>query len=145
MTTESDSLIRVVFVPGKPIPEGSTTAYVRGGHANTTHANARVLRPWRAEIHAVIRAATPERTIDIPTGPVAVVLTFLMPRRTAEPKRSTPPHTRKPDLDKLIRAVMDAMTGVVYADDAQVIHVAADKRTAAIGEQPGVLIRWWER
>lgn len=141
METETRTT-RSLFVPGKPIPEGSTRAYVIKGHAAVTHNNNNALRPWRAEIHAMIRSMIPTRTIDIPDGPVAVALWFVMPRRAAEPKRTTPAHTRKPDLDKLARAVLDAMTGVAYSDDGQVTTLAAHKRTAIAGEQPGVLIEW---
>ena len=37
-------------------------------------------------------------------------------------------HDTVPDLDKLVRAVMDALTECVYSDDSQVIDVAASKR-----------------
>ena len=35
--------------------------------------------------------------------------------------------TTRPDVDKLIRAVLDALTGIVYADDSQVTAVSAAK------------------
>ena len=34
----------------------------------------------------------------------------------------------KPDLDKLVRSVMDALTGYAFVDDSQVIEVEASKR-----------------
>lgn len=37
-------------------------------------------------------------------------------------------HTQKPDTDKLIRAVLDALTGVCYADDCQVNRIVAVKK-----------------
>ena len=97
--------------------------------------------PWRADVAAHVRAAI-GNGIVFPTGPVQLRLQFVMPRRVAEPKRKTPPHTRKPDGDKLVRAIFDALTGLVYTDDAQVIEFSACKRTAAIGEQTGAYITW---
>lgn len=47
-----------------------------------------------------------------------------------------------PDTDKLSRAVLDALAGVVYAQDQQVTDMHATKRTARIGEQPGLHISW---
>ena len=38
-----------VFVPGIPVPQGSTKAFVRGGRAIVTSANAK-LRPWRSTV-----------------------------------------------------------------------------------------------
>lgn len=36
-------------------------------------------------------------------------------------------HMKRPDLDKLQRAVLDALTGVVYVDDSQVVMIEASK------------------
>ena len=43
---------------------------------------------------------------------------------------------RRPDLDKLQRAVLDALTGVLFSDDGQVVQLAAVKQYG----QPGVHI-----
>jgi hypothetical protein len=75
------------------------------------------------------------------TTAAAVELSFVMPRPVATPKRRTPPAVKKPDLDKCIRAVFDALTGVVLADGSLVVDVhGARKRLADIGEEPGVVI-----
>jgi Holliday junction resolvase RusA-like endonuclease len=41
----------------------------------------------------------------------------------------------KPDTDKLIRSVLDALTGIVWTDDSQVVEILARKQ---FGIQPGV-------
>lgn len=129
-----------VFIPGTPVPQGSAKAFVVAGRAHITAANTRT-NPWRADVAAGVRAAIGNR-IAIPDGPVAVTFRFVMPRRKSEPKRITPAHTRKPDLDKLARALCDALTGLIFTDDSQVTELITSKRTAAIGEQPGVHIEW---
>ena len=129
-----------VFVPGVPAPQGSAKAYVVQGRAIVTHDNDNTM-PWRSQVASFIRQAIGPG-IAHPTGPVKVELLFLMPRRKAEPKRTTPAHTRKPDVDKLIRSCLDAMTGLIFSDDAQVTKVRAEKRTAHPGEQPGARITW---
>lgn len=35
--------------------------------------------------------------------------------------------TKKPDLDKTLRAIKDALTGIVYVDDSQVVVVTIAK------------------
>ncbi len=45
--------------------------------------------------------------------------------------------TAKPDSDKLARSACDAMTGILWNDDSQVVSVCAEKRIARIGETPG--------
>jgi Holliday junction resolvase RusA-like endonuclease len=36
--------------------------------------------------------------------------------------------TTKPDVDKLLRALLDSMTGVVFVDDSQVTKCQVEKR-----------------
>ena len=130
----------MIFIPGAPAPQGSAKAFVVGKsrpRAVVTHDNAKTV-PWRDSI----RAAIDVDAIAHPAGPVTVRCEFVMPRRKAEPKRSTPAHTRKPDTDKLCRAVLDALTGLVYTDDSQVVLIVASKRTAEIGERPGLWLDW---
>lgn len=130
------------FVPGTPVPQGSKRGFINpAGHVTIVDANTKT-RPWRADITAHVRDAVGPTLIYPAEIPVALTLLFVMPRRATEPKRLTPPHVRKPDLDKLSRAVLDALAGVVYAQDQQVIDKHARKRTARIGEQPGVHITW---
>lgn len=136
----TEKLTGTLFVPGTPIPQGSTKAFVVKGRAIITGANQKTM-PWRADVAAHARAAIGNQIL-FPTGPVSLELRFVMPRRKAEPKRALPAHTRKPDGDKLQRAVWDALTGILYTDDAQVVEWPGGKRTAAIGEQPGVHISW---
>ncbi len=129
-----------VFVPGKPVPQGSAKAFSVAGKARVVAGNAATLNPWRADIHAAVRAVTDGRIV-YPVEPVALTLGFVMPRAKAE-RKTTRPHTRRPDLDKCVRAVADALTNLVYCDDSQLVEVHAWKRTADIGEQPGVEIGW---
>lgn len=128
-----------VFIPGVPRPQGSARAFVVKGRAVVTGANAKT-NPWRADVHAAVRAKAGD-TIAVPTGPVCIALEFVMPRRAAE-KRIAVAHTRKPDLDKLVRAGLDSICGLILTDDAQVDVLGALKRTAEIGEQPGMWLRW---
>lgn len=73
--------------------------------------------------------------------PVVTSLEFVMPRPVSLPKRSTPPMVKQPDADKLLRAVNDSLTGVVWVDDSQVVDSRQVKRYAEIGETAGVRIQ----
>lgn len=46
-----------------------------------------------------------------------------------------------PDGDKLDRALWDALTGIVFADDRQVIAWAGAKRYASVFDSPGCTVR----
>src|SRR5262249_8168156 len=50
-------------------------------------------------------------------------------------------HVKAPDLDKIIRALGDALSRVVFADDAQVCELVAWKKYAAAGDVPHVDVR----
>ena len=44
------------------------------------------------------------------------------------------PHTKQPDIDKLLRALMDALTGIVWVDDSQVAFLTINKSYAWNGK-----------
>jgi crossover junction endodeoxyribonuclease RusA len=122
-------------VRGLPQPQGSSRAFVSGGRARiVTGAHAGPLGYWRHAIATEARAAMGDRPLL--EGPLVVILRFRLPRPKSAPKRQQFPD-RRPDIDKLARAGLDALTGVVLRDDAQVIELSADK---SYGE-PGVTVR----
>lgn len=129
------------FVPGVPIPKGSAKAFVVGKRAVVTHDNAKT-KPWQRSIAAEARGVAP----GLLDGAVRVELWFSMPRPKShgKPGRKSwaAEHVTRPDLDKLVRTVLDALTGIVWADDSQVVEVAARKCYADdSGERPaGVYI-----
>jgi crossover junction endodeoxyribonuclease RusA len=100
------------------------------------------LGPWRERV--AMAAYEAKNTVKggflLPVGPVVVELEFVLYRPKATPKSKTPPATKAPDIDKLCRAILDALTHVIYRDDAQVTHLTATKRVAKADEEPGVHI-----
>lgn len=121
-----------LFVPGDAAPQGSKR-HVGGGRMVES---SKALGPWRERV----ALAAHQHGYPVLTGPVFVGLEFVRPRPVSTPKRRTPPAIRKPDLDKLNRAILDALTGIAYGDDAQVTELHSIKRLAEIGETPGVWI-----
>jgi crossover junction endodeoxyribonuclease RusA len=124
-------------VDGIPAPQGSKR-HVGGGRMIES---SKKLKPWRAAVHTA--AVTALSGAEPLTGlPVYLRLDFVLPRPVQTAKhRPTPPAVKRPDLDKLCRAVLDALTGVAYTDDSQVSTLWSTKRIAEAGEQPGVAIR----
>lgn len=111
---------------GAPVGKGSTRAFVVNGRAIVTHDNAKT-KPWQESVAwAALEAARAcdWKKVD---GPVVLGMTFVLPRPKAAKKRVH--HTTRPDLDKLVRLVKDALTRAgVYADDSQVVELVAMKR-----------------
>jgi len=110
------------FVEGKPVPQGSMK--VINGHV--LHAKGSELIYWRSAI-----GLKAKEFIKQPyTGAIKIKLEFgLMIPKTIN--RTYP--TKYPDLDKLIRAVLDGLTGVGYVDDSQVVEILASKRYGRLG------------
>lgn len=129
-------------VEGKPEPQGSARAFRRGDRVVITSDNPKN-RSWRDIVGYAFRSNCHERL----AAPVGVELEFIMPRTTSLPKRkATPPQTTLPDLDKLVRSVLDAGTeGGGWEDDARITSIRAEKRYAEPGEEPGVLIHAYHR
>ncbi|WP_312802216.1 RusA family crossover junction endodeoxyribonuclease [Corynebacterium variabile] len=128
-------------VPGVPASQGSKNAYRRGNKVVLVESSKKV-RPWRA---AVAQAATIAylRTEPI-DGPVAVEIDFHLPRPKSLPKRVIW-MVKKPDLDKLIRSTLDALSGIAYIDDNRVTHITATKDYAPSPDDAGATITITER
>lgn len=128
-------------VPGAAAPQGSKRAIkLRGsGRVVLVESSAKV-KPYRA----VVALAAREAWNRPPTGKavyVRVAFTFARPKSHHTSKGAirsgAPDFPGKPDIDKLCRAVLDALTGVVYGDDAQVVRLEATKD---YGDTPGTAI-----
>lgn len=110
-------------------------AFVVAGRARITSTQGMKLQDWRQAIAQEARSAT----VSVLSGPVRVELRFCLPRPVSRRKRDLWPD-RKPDLDKLVRSALDAMSGVVFGDDAQVVHLVTWKVYAGDDEQQGVRV-----
>lgn len=150
------------IAPGKPEPKGSVIKGRWGGY----HSANKNLEAWCQVVSDQAKAAMigeyRRRVLSYPvylplfTGPVAVDITFVLPRpKTFTPPKwleeyrplwkamfvdGQPPHLKKVDVDKCIRGVCDAMTGIVWIDDSQVVDIGGRKRYAYSDEKTGAII-----
>src|SRR5437773_12459326 len=115
----SDAVI-TFQVHGLPVPQGSTRSWVVNGKPVITSA-AKGLATWRRLVADVAQRFAP----DAPwLGPVGIELHFGIPKPKSAPKKRRVWPDKRPDLDKLCRAVFDALTYVIFADDSQVVEIA---------------------
>lgn len=122
------------YVPGKPAPQGSKRHVGRGIMVESC----KELGPWRERVALAAHNATLGQPLL--SGAINLALDFVLPRPKSAPKRSTPPAVKRPDVDKLARACLDAITGIIVADDSQIVDLHATKRLAELGETPGVKV-----
>ena len=126
-------------VYGRPAPQGSKTYMGRGKMVESC----KRVKPWRKDIKITAKGLRP--TLWHATIGVQLEVEFLFKRpkhhfRTnGKLKPKAPFHctTRVGDIDKLSRAVADALTGVIYEDDSQIISLNTTKRYARSNEREG--------
>ena len=131
-------------VPGEAVPQGSMRAFMPKGWTRPilTNDNPRT-KPWRA----MVAAAAIDAQYSQGTWPhlsdrairIDIACYFVRPASVSERKR--PSHTVKPDASKLLRAIEDALTKILWADDAQVIAATIHKTYAPADEPAHAVIR----
>lgn len=139
-----DQITFTIF--GHPATAGSKRAFIptRKGGEMVTRPNGKPMvvitddnaagKAWRQDVRSAARDAYDG---DLLRGPLAVTLRFYRPRPKSHfgsgknslvLKGSAPSHpTTKPDVLKLARAIEDALTGVVWEDDAQIVREVLEK------------------
>ncbi len=139
-------------VLGRPQPGGSKRAFavrkdgVPTGRIAVADANPKA-KSWQREVKLAAMAALeangwqllPNLGPDgLLTGPLNVSMTFYVSRPKGHHRAGRLAHLLKdsapplpivrPDCSKLLRAAEDALTGLVYRDDAQIVDLDVHKR-----------------
>jgi crossover junction endodeoxyribonuclease RusA len=116
-------------VYGTPVPQGSMRAFTPRGwkRAIITSANSK-LKPWRQEIAGIAQVAMSESKIGLLEGvPLSVNADFFFDKPRSA-KKSLRHKITKPDADKLLRGLLDSLTGICFKDDAQVVNCTINKK-----------------
>jgi Holliday junction resolvase RusA-like endonuclease len=132
----NDRLIEFT-VPGMAAPQGSKRLVRLKNGRTVMFDQCKRLKPWRAAV-----AYEAGRAWVGPPAAVACTISaefvFERPkshwRKAGELTKTAPLHPGKPDIDKLCRALLDGLTGVVMVDDSQVIWLNAHKRFGSQSE-----------
>jgi crossover junction endodeoxyribonuclease RusA len=104
-------------------PQGSTRAFMpKGAKFPIITSDNKKLKPWRQEIAGTALQAMQSGGLARYVGPVRLEARFIFSRPKSAKKDAKHKMTR-PDVDKLARGLMDALTGIAYVDDSQVTVV----------------------
>jgi Holliday junction resolvase RusA-like endonuclease len=127
---------RVEFtVHGTPAQQGSKTYVPTAKGPRAKESNERALRDWRSAVSAAAhQAMNGQPPLH---GPLRLHVEFVFPRPRAhyrtgryagQLKQAAPTWCdKRPDLDKLLRGLGDALTGIAIVDDAAIVQIAASK------------------
>lgn len=135
-------------VRGTPAPKGSARAIMRGGFARLVPSSSDVNRAMQANWVAAVRRAA--RDVPLIAGAVWVSIVFRLERPQShygtgknahrlKPSAPTWP-TTKPDIDKLARCTLDALTEVAFEDDSCIANLHVGKEYATPSQPEGALI-----
>jgi len=139
-----------IIVFGTPGPQGSKA--FKGMRASKTSGkqtpvlveSSKKVKPWRTAVADAARKFDGEPL----AGPLAVSMVFTLKPPQRMPKGRTHP-TCYPDLSKLLRSTEDALTGLAWVDDAQVVEYRDTAKAYPGGHRdaldtPGAVIRIWQ-
>ena len=125
--------VRTVSIEGHPVPKGRPRVF--RGHAVTPKRTQQA----ESQLQAMYRIQNPGK--EPFTGPVEVHCIFCMPIpktwNKQKKERAAQGWLRcavRPDLDNLVKLVLDALNGIAYADDAQIVRIHAFKKYS--GDHP---------
>ena len=115
-----------LFFPFEPKPKGRPR-FTRGGHAytpKTTH-----------DYEKLIRDYYKDNSEDYYENAIQIKLVFNMPIPKATTKRvrtlidtGVYKFTKKPDIDNIVKAILDALNGVAFEDDSLITKISAEKK-----------------
>lgn len=139
----------MIKVLGIPAAKGSMKCIgtTGGRHHQLVEQNAKKIDPWRRLVTDAGRKAAMK--YGRLTGPVAIEATLTVPRPTSVPlsKRAWPITRSSGDGDKMLRLILDALTGTLIEDDAQIVHATTTKTYPDTPgatdrlDRPGTIIR----
>jgi Holliday junction resolvase RusA-like endonuclease len=130
----------MLFIPvyGQPLPQMRMKACKIGGHIRIYDPQAK----QKEEIRWRIRGLYKEEPVTIPIY-VEILFYMPIPKHTSTVRKKDMingkmHHMKRPDVDNLIKLILDCMTGIVYKDDSQICDIRAKKLYA---ESPATIIQ----
>lgn len=119
-----------ILVPGKPIAKKRPRFFRKGDHVGTYNPQ----ETEEGRFLALARQFIPSVPLK---GPLSIVAEFRFARpkahyrtgkRAGELRPSAPfHHTGKPDIDNCLKFVLDALNGLAWTDDRQIVQVSGVK------------------
>lgn len=142
-------MILIFKIDGEPVPKGRPKFSTRGGYvkAYTPQKTAE----YEKKVADTFRDCFPDHKLIPRDVPLEVEVAIIKPipksftkaqKKEAKEQKLFP--TKKPDVDNYLKAIFDALNGVAWEDDAQIICASVGK---FYGEEPyaSVSIREKER
>lgn len=130
-------------IPGKPTGKGRPR-FTKNGHAFTPEATANYENLVKVCFYEQNRADEPIKPIAPKTPIVAMITAYYpIPQSTSKKQRDRMAAalvfpTVKPDTDNIAKCILDALNGIAYYDDAQIMLLIVWKRYS---DEPRVSVK----
>lgn len=154
MTWTPGTKLEFLVLALEPVAKGNHRAFIAKGQggkqrAVITDARSVELKQWESRLRAAAGNEMERRGLAmLVKRPVEVDLVFFLVRprghynAAGQLKPSAPAYPdKKPDVDKLERTILDALSKCVVDDDARVTRVVKEKRYADSAAKAGVAVR----
>lgn len=134
-------------VQADPVAQGRPRLTTIGGVARAF--DPKKSRQWKAFIKDVAMKAMVDAGYDRPLqGPLCARMRFGFALPKSSYRKKTPRlrswHTKRPDIDNLIKGIFDACESVIYINDTCIAKVVVDKIECSQGEAPFVSVLFQE-
>jgi Holliday junction resolvase RusA-like endonuclease len=120
----------IFHVPGNPVAQGRARAFTRPGMKGVRFYDPTTSKDWKK----IVALHVPRGTVPFAEG-IGVELRINFGMKHPKDRGPNYYHTRKPDLDNLIKAVKDALKGLCWHDDSQVCFLRATKNYVEPGKE----------
>ncbi len=131
-------------VPGEPVAKGRARSFVRNGHV--AHYTPEKTARYENLVRLAAQQAMSEK-LPIESAVILIIRAFLtIPKSWSLKKQRAAAvgevaHTKRPDLDNIVKAIKDGANGVAWKDDSQVIDVRASKQYGTPRVEVEILVR----
>lgn len=137
-----------IIIPGEPVAQGRPRATTVGGHARVY--DPKLSRSWKGAARVAMQEglnhwlekAGPMGWNLSPPMEVTIWAFFTCPKSRWLKSRPRPAiwRNQKPDIENVVKAVLDAGTGVLWLDDRQIVSLHTYKVTGEQEQAPGIIL-----
>lgn len=131
----------IIEIHSTPKPQKQTRFHLQKGKFFASDPS----KTEKEQIQWQVRPYAPQNPF---TGPIHLELTFLLPIPTTATKimkkgmsNGIVHHLKRPDIDNLSYLIVNALKGIIYEDDCQIVDLNLHKR---YGEEAKTIVKVWE-
>jgi len=129
-----------IDIPGEPVAQGRPRGFHNKVTGRTVFVDPSKSRSWKGAAQMHMRQQWGNR--GLLDGPVFVEVLAIFTCPVSQHRKTHPREVEwkpgRPDAENVVKAVLDAATGIVWVDDSQVVRLTVTKIRGAQGEAPGV-------